>query len=253
MTLLFSDWNLHMWSDPGEILGFVIKLILAMACSAAIGIEREAKHRPAGLRTHIIVCIASTLIMAVGILLKNKYIGDSPNIDPTRLAAQIISGIGFLGAGTIIKGRDTVFGLTTAATLWSVACIGITVGSGYYLEAIAATLCILLVLRVINFLETYYQKKHSRYVVSMYIDGPIDNLKNLSMVLDYSNITVDYIHLKGINDVKGMELMSVEVGLRIKGSAHERRFDPVDFFENYDFVRSIYDVRYPEVLKQGSR
>lgn len=248
-TMIFSNINLHMWSDLNNVWAFVIKMVLAMVCSAVIGIERESKHRPAGLRTHVIVCIASTLIMSLGILLKNRYLESAPNIDPARLAAQIISGIGFLGAGTIIKGRDTVFGLTTAATLWSVACIGIAVGSGYYLEAIAATLCILIVLRLINFLENYYQKKHSRYIVGMYMDGPIENLKKLSTVLDYSAITVDYIHLKGINEEKGKELMSIEVGLRRKGSAHEKAFDPEEFFDNYDFVRNVYDVKYPEILK----
>lgn len=250
MAVLLTGLDIHMWSDPDDILGFGVKLILAMLCSSIIGIEREAKHRPAGLRTHVIVCIASTLIMAIGIFLKDKYASSAPNMDPVRLAAQIISGIGFLGAGTIIKGKDTVFGLTTAATLWSVACIGITVGAGYYLEAVLATFSILLVLRAINFFETYYQKKHSKYIVSMYIEGPIENLKKLSTVLNYSEITVDYVHLKGTNANEGMELMKVEVGIRMKGLVNDKTFDPIEFFENYDFVKGIDEVHYPEILKK---
>lgn len=250
MAAVLTGLDIHMLSNSNNLLGFGVKLILAMLCSSIIGIEREAKHRPAGLRTHVIVCIASTLIMAIGIFLKDEYVFAAPNMDPVRLAAQIISGIGFLGAGTIIKGRDTVFGLTTAATLWSVACIGITVGAGYYLEAVLATLCILLVLRVINFFEGYYQKKHSKYIVSMYIEGPIENLKKLSTVLNYSNITTDYIHLKGTDKNEDMELLRVEIGIRVKGLGNERDFDPVAFFENYNFVRGIDEVHYPEVLRK---
>lgn len=249
MAVVFSGLDFHMWSESGDILGFIVKLVLAMLCSAAIGIERESKHRPAGLRTHIIVCIASTLIMVLGLLLKNEYIEESPNLDPARLAAQIISGIGFLGAGTIIKGRDTVFGLTTAATLWSVACIGIAVGSGYYLEAVVTTLFILIVLRLITVLEKYYQKKHSRYIISLSVNGPMDNLKKLSVVLDYSNLTIDYIYLRGISEDEGQEVLSVEVGLRVRASSSGGDFDPVMFFSNYDFIRTVYDVRYPEALR----
>lgn len=250
---MFESLELQLWSDPDYIFGFFIKLMLAMICSAVIGVEREAKHRPAGLRTHIIVCMASTLIMALGILLKDKYVGINATVDPSRLAAQIISGIGFLGAGTIIKGRDTVFGLTTAATLWSVACIGITVGAGFYLEAMLATACMMIVLRVIDYFEKNYHKKYSVYIVSMYMDGPLENFKKLSTVLDYSDITVDYIHLKGVNEENGVELLSVEVGIRIKGIARANGFKPIEFFENYDFVRMVYDVQYPEILQEDKK
>lgn len=240
-------------SELNALLSFSIKLLLAMACATVIGLEREAKHRPAGLRTHIIVCIASTLIMAVGVLLKEKYAVSSPNLDAARMGAQIVSGIGFLGAGTIIKGKDNVFGLTTAATLWSVAGIGITVGSGFYIEAVMATVCIFLVLKLINFFENSYRRTNSKHIVSLYIDGPLENVKRLSTVLEYSDIIVDYLHIKGFNRNEGEELITVELGIKVKKHRNEPLFDPIIFFENYDFVRTVYEVNYPELSGDGGR
>lgn len=239
--------NIYMYSNLDDIFGFLVKLLLAMLCSAVIGIEREAKHRPAGLRTHVIVCVASTLIMSVGILLKDQYINQSPNIDPARLAAQIISGIGFLGAGTIIKGKDSVFGLTTAATLWAVACLGITVGSGYYIEAIAATACIMLVLRVINYIEKYYQKKYFKYVFHIDIEGPLENVKRVSMILGYGDITVDYVHLTGIHHEEDEDRLSLEVAVRSR--SYDRKFEPLELVHNYDFIKKVYEVSYPKAFR----
>ena len=119
----------------------VIKILMALVCGGLIGYEREFKNRPAGLRTHILVCIGAALVMVVAQFMYNN--NASGNIDTTRLGAQVVSGIGFLGAGTIIRERFGVKGLTTAASLWAVACIGIAVGSGYYLIAGITTLVII--------------------------------------------------------------------------------------------------------------
>jgi len=131
---------------PGNI-ELLIRLILACLLGGAIGIEREWKKHPAGFRTHILVCAAAALVMLSNIFIFEKY-KNYANVDPARLGAQVISGIGFLGAGTILKEGVTIKGLTTAASLWSVACIGIAVGLGFYSGAIFGTILVLITLMV---------------------------------------------------------------------------------------------------------
>lgn len=138
----------------------LIRILLALACGGVIGYEREHKNRPAGLRTHMMVCIGAALVMVVSQYLFEKY---SPGVtDPSRLGAQVISGIGFLGAGTIIRDRFNVTGLTTAATLWVVACIGLAIGSGYYLMGIITTAIIFLALVLFRKLEGVLKIKPKR-------------------------------------------------------------------------------------------
>ncbi|MEK4486912.1 MgtC/SapB family protein [Psychrobacillus sp. FSL H8-0484] len=104
-----------------------IRLVVATIIGLLIGLERAIKHKPAGIRTHILVCLGSTLAMCLSTLNQGRY------MDPMRLAAQVISGIGFLGAGVIWLGKDNVKrGLTTAANLWITACVGLTIGYGAY-------------------------------------------------------------------------------------------------------------------------
>ncbi len=121
----------------------LIKLGITTVLSGFIGFEREHSHRPAGFRTHILVAVGSALVM-----LTSVYIFDSQGMsgDVTRMSAQVLSGIGFLGAGTILREGFSVKGLTTAASLWAVACIGIAVGAGFYAGALVATLVIYLTL-----------------------------------------------------------------------------------------------------------
>lgn len=121
----------------------IIKLSITTILSGFIGYEREHSHRPAGFRTHILVAVGSALVM-----LTSVFIYDSQGMsgDVTRMSAQVLSGIGFLGAGTILREGFSVKGLTTAASLWAVACIGIAVGSGFYAGAFVATIVIYLTL-----------------------------------------------------------------------------------------------------------
>jgi putative Mg2+ transporter-C (MgtC) family protein len=130
----------------------LLRLTVAAALGGAIGLERELRERQAGLRTHLVVCVGSALFTLV-----SAYAFTSPRVDPTRIAAQIVSGIGFLGAGAIIRQGLSVRGLTTAATLWLVAAIGMASGAGYYDAAIIATLGALLTLgplRIVAFRVT---------------------------------------------------------------------------------------------------
>lgn len=128
-----------------SVFEIIFKLTLACVLGGVIGLERESLNRPAGLRTYTLVCVGSALAMLVSLDMYYSY-GQTVNADPGRIAAQVISGIGFLGAGTIMREGATVRGLTTAAGLWTVACIGLAVGAGLYVPAIATTVLILFVL-----------------------------------------------------------------------------------------------------------
>ena len=120
-------------------LDSAFKLVLAAVCGGFIGYERQHSHRPAGFRTHILVAVGAALVMITSSFLTDQY-QEVMQIDPTRMSAQVISGIGFLGAGTILREGFSVKGLTTAASLWAVSCVGIAVGSGFYAGALIATL-----------------------------------------------------------------------------------------------------------------
>jgi putative Mg2+ transporter-C (MgtC) family protein len=120
-----------------DLLSMLARLVVAALLGGAVGLEREHKKRAAGLRTHLLVSLGSALVMVTAEYVVNHYQG-TVNVDPTRLGAQVISGIGFLGAGTIIKQGASVKGLTTAASLWAVACVGLAVGAGHYIAALVA-------------------------------------------------------------------------------------------------------------------
>lgn len=128
-------------------LQIVTRIAVAVLLGGAIGLEREIHGRPAGLRTHILVCIGAALIMLVSSYgMVGVYTDRVPAFDPGRIAAQVVSGIGFLGAGTIMKEGATIRGLTTAASLWVVAGIGLAVGSGFYLGAVLSAILVVITL-----------------------------------------------------------------------------------------------------------
>lgn len=121
------------------------RLVLALLLSGLIGFEREAGGKPAGMRTHMLVGLGSALFMLISIDAPNFFPGVK-TVDPGRIAAQVVTGVGFLGAGTIIRAGGSIKGLTTAASIWSVSAIGLAVGAGYYAAAAIATALALAVL-----------------------------------------------------------------------------------------------------------
>jgi putative Mg2+ transporter-C (MgtC) family protein len=138
-------------------LDLLVKLLLAVLLGGIIGFEREIAGKPAGLRTNILICIGACLLMdmstRIGLLPSGERIGD-----PARIAAQVVSGVGFLGAGTIMQSQGVVTGLTSAATIWVVAAIGMTVGAGYYVEGVGAGLLVTFVLAGLGSLEHYVRR-----------------------------------------------------------------------------------------------
>ena len=143
-----------------ENMEMIVRLILACVLGGLIGYERTARNKSAGLRTHVLVCLGSCLIMVLSYNIYRNVQGVT-NADPARLAAQVVSGIGFLGAGTIMKEGNTIKGLTTAASLWVVSGVGLAVGCGFYWGALAATILVLSTLIVLPRLEKYFLKGSS--------------------------------------------------------------------------------------------
>ena len=131
--------------SPKEI---VVRLLVAMLLGAIIGTEREYTHRPAGMRTHMLVALGACAVMITGQMIFCQYhpLGATP--DPARLAAQVIAGVGFLGAGTILRDGMSIKGLTTAASVWTVACLGVAVGAGLYLVAVVGVVLMIVTLVV---------------------------------------------------------------------------------------------------------
>jgi putative Mg2+ transporter-C (MgtC) family protein len=139
----------------------IIRLLLSAVLSGLIGLERQVHRRSAGLRTHILVSLGSCLIMLTSVYVFAIY-KEVVSVDPARIAAGVITGIGFLGAGTIIRDREGVRGLTTAASLWMVAAIGLAVGCGFSNAAVFATVLTLVVLFLLRYFEDYVLDQESR-------------------------------------------------------------------------------------------
>ncbi|MFA6168316.1 MAG: MgtC/SapB family protein [Gemmatimonadaceae bacterium] len=134
----------------GLRLDLALKLGLAVLMGGAVGLERQIAGKPAGLRTNILICLGSALVMDLSMNLMGS---DGRVGDPGRMAAQVVTGIGFIGAGTIMQSKGTISGLTSAATIWTVAAIGLTIGAGFYVEGLGATAMVIIVLLVIGNLE----------------------------------------------------------------------------------------------------
>ncbi len=139
----------------------IIRICLATIMGGFIGIERFKQGRAAGMRTHILVALGATLSSMIGLFL---YLEMGMSNDPTRIAAQVVSGIGFLGMGTIlVKGRFQITGLTTAAGLWATAAIGLALGMGFYTGAIATFVCAVLTITIMSKLEYILTKRYNRF------------------------------------------------------------------------------------------
>ena len=161
-----------------NIATIIIRLVFAMLFGGIIGLERGKMGRAAGMRTHTLVCLGATLATMIGFFV-TKYTGLT---DPLRIAAQVVSGIGFLGVGTIlIKGRFQITGLTTAAGLWCAASIGIALGAGFYEGAIITFVCAVLTVTAIHRIESKLNKKYSRF--GIYVE--IDSDREVRSIIDF--------------------------------------------------------------------
>jgi putative Mg2+ transporter-C (MgtC) family protein len=177
-----------------EIIEVTLKLVLAIALGGLIGLEREASQKPAGFRTNILVCVGSAMMMTMaGLLIQAK--GGTPD-SMIRMAAGVVTGIGFLGAGTILHERGVIAGLTTASTIWLVAGLGLVIGAGYYVPALiftALTIATLVLFRRVE--ESYLRKSQYKYYVK-FKERPyiLSSLRKLAL---HHGIRLEKLMLKG--------------------------------------------------------
>ncbi len=151
----------------------VLRLVLSAILGGLVGFERERHNRPAGFRTHILVCLGCCLVMLVSTYAFEGELGEIGKVDPSRIASHAISGIGFLGAGTILRHGNTIRGLTTAASLWVVAVIGLAIGSGFYVGALVTSVILLTSLYTLKGVEVYLARKQQfKKLTIMAVDMP---------------------------------------------------------------------------------
>ncbi|GIP45185.1 methyltransferase [Paenibacillus sp. J45TS6] len=156
-----DPWYIGQWD-------ILLRLLTAMTLGGLIGIERERSNHAAGFRTHILVCLGSALIMLLSAYGFADFVNEANvRMDPARLAAAVITGVGFLGAGTILFTGKSITGLTTAASIWVVAGIGLAVGAGFYFAAIVSTVLVLLNLWVFNKVERRYLKANKPHIITL--------------------------------------------------------------------------------------
>lgn len=170
------------------------RLLMAMVLGGVIGFEREIGNRPAGFRTHTLVCVGSTLVMLTSQYLFEAYSG-IVNLDPARLGAQVISGIGFLGAGTIIKYGPHVRGLTTAASLWVVACVGLAIGAGFYWGAITATVLVYITLILLKKVEKIFVRDVGTIEINLGLENKPGQIAKVTDVMGRLSVQIKDIRM----------------------------------------------------------
>ncbi|MGL5149933.1 MAG: MgtC/SapB family protein [Clostridium sp.] len=218
-----------------NFLSIIIRLIFAVIIGGAIGFDRSRKRRAAGLKTHILVCVSSTLIMLLSIYINENFGGSG---DVARLGAQVISGIGFLGAGTIIvTGNNKIKGLTTAANLWACACIGLAIGIGFYEGAIIASVIIIMIFVFLKNSNDFFDRNSRIIELCIEVDGPrvvslvVQNIKDnggkiLNFEMSGTIITKDGIAI----------LATVEIN---RTGTHEEFLNELNSIEGVRIVEEI--------------
>lgn len=192
---MFEIFEKALYSMEVTPLSASIKLFISFFLGSIIGIERQTRRQTAGLRTFALICIASTAAMLLSIWIPQSY-PHFLNGDPGRIAAQILTGIGFLGAGAIIQSRGSVYGLTTAASIWVVAIIGMCVGAGLYFPAVILTLLSLFVLIVLERLDKRRATSGEIKLLTIHFEITNPNIESVKKILHQTSIYLFNISIK---------------------------------------------------------
>ena len=209
-------------------LEMMLRLLLTIFLSGVIGYEREMKSRPAGLRTHIMVGVGSALFMIISLEMAETY----PNSEVTRIPAQVVSGIGFLGAGTIFANRGNVTGLTTASSLWLVAGIGLAIGLGQFILGIFTTAIGLLILVSVTRLYGPIQHRHTHYLI-VTMNWEDNSVSELMAILQSQDLLIEEVQIgkpKSLAD----QAEDMEVLVKVKGKFNEQKLG--EALINYNFT-----------------
>ncbi|HNY83344.1 MAG TPA: MgtC/SapB family protein [Anaerolineaceae bacterium] len=207
----------------------IIRLAVSLVLGALVGYERERDSQPAGLRTHMILTLGACLAMVLSVNISAIH-----NTDPTRLAAQVISGIGFLGAGAILRYGLNIKGLTTATSLWTMAVVGLAVGYGYYLIGIVTTVMMLVTLTVVNIIENRFIRSVSMHSIVIEIRDSGSTLRQVRKAIAES---AEQIRTFGIrHSLKNDQLRLESIAKIPKGERLEKLVETISHIEG---VRSI--------------
>ena len=215
-------------------LQIALRVLVSAVLGAIVGLERERSDQPAGLRTNMVLVIGATLAMVLSINLGYLYAKPGTSADPARLAAQVISGIGFLGAGAILRFGYNVKGLTTASSLWTMAIVGMTVGAGYYLIGVFATVLMLIVLALLNVIEKRFLRTSIARYISIEVNfrkGVVKTIRHIveEFAVSISNFTIQ----KHVKD----ERLRIQVGAGI--DRDQQLEDLIETLSDVDGVRSL--------------
>lgn len=242
-----SIWVITPWE-------LILRMLLAAVLGGLIGFEREWSNHAAGFRTHIQVCLGSASIMLLSIYGFSQFVDEvNVRIDPARLAAQVISGIGFLGAGAILRNGNMIKGLTTAASIWVVAAIGLCVGAGFFLGAVMCTLIVLINLFVFNKWERIWVKKRRYHDIEMVIhDQPGVVSAILSKFQEYDiRITDIKMHHSDITESDESEQASMTLKLNVLAPHVETCLRALEEIMVMNAVDSIETSMKREALSKG--
>ncbi len=210
----------------------IVKLVLGFMLAGIIGLERSSWSKPAGFRTHALVGISSVLIMLCG-----EYMSRTYDIDPSRIPAQLLSGIGFIGAGTILRDGFNVKGLTTAAGLLAVTCIGLSIGAGFYLGGIVTTLIVYVIL---SYSYKFSEKLDHFDLLNLQIKiskNSNEVLKKLEKILSNSNIEIK--QMKKIEDSDNNEDSTI---LNIVGNYNKKGFNKNLLLKNISLIENVSEI-----------
>lgn len=188
-------------------LTILIRLSLAMLAGFLIGLDRERHSQPAGLRTHMVIALGAALIMVLSIGIPSEQIAKGYNADPGRMAAQVISGIGFLGAGAIFRFGFNVKGLTTAASIWTTSGIGLCFGAGYYFLGSLSTIFLIIILYVFDKIEDLIIERRNWRVITVDFDSKNLSGTNIMAVIKSYGITVKQPSIIENLDTKSTEII----------------------------------------------
>ncbi|MCA0985535.1 MgtC/SapB family protein [Halobacillus yeomjeoni] len=215
---------------------FIFRLLMALLLAGLIGFERELKNHSAGFRTHILVGIGACLMMLLSLYGFEVYMGGHENIrfDPARIPSYVISGIGFLGAGTIIVNGMTIRGLTTAASIWTVAGIGLVVGAGMYDIAIISTSLVLLSLIFLNKIEKRKFKENGKNLYYIKVEPDIQ-LQNVFSVFDEMELKVKRVEIKNQEN----EYQKLVIGIE-----NNKKEEPTQIIEQLSRLESVIRVSH---------
>ncbi len=200
---------------PLSELDIALRLLLSFAAGTVIGFERSSKRQVAGLRTHILICVGATLLMLLSIWIPQTYLQGRAG-DPGRIAAQVVSGIGFLGAGAILRLGNNVKGLTTAASLWLVSAIGLAVGAGFYVGAGVAIAISLFTLIVLDRIERRLFPVERNKVLDLFFRGTAPDTKKAMAALKAFGVRVQSIDVEQSVAKGGNSRLRLLVGLPIR-------------------------------------